>query len=155
LAAAAEPLARKDEAQLKQALTRAGVSTEVQARFLELAHLHGDVSVLREAQRLVKGSPAAAHLSALSEVVDRLTALGFGPELGVDLGEIRGAAYYTGVSFAVYAEGPGEAVLSGGRYDALLGRYGSPQPATGAAIDLENLLWALDHAGLAWRDRAV
>jgi ATP phosphoribosyltransferase regulatory subunit len=59
------------------------------------------------------------------------------------------------VSFALFAEGPGEAVASGGRYDALLGRYGMPQPATGAAIDLENLLWALDHVGLAWRERAA
>jgi ATP phosphoribosyltransferase regulatory subunit len=152
---AADPLARKDEAQLRDALARAGVSSDVQARFLELARLHGDVSVLREAQKLVKGTPAAAHLASLSELVERLVALGMESQLGVDLGEIRGAQYYTGVSFAVFAEGPGEAVASGGRYDALLGRYGMPQPATGAAIDLENLLWALDHAGLAWRERAA
>jgi ATP phosphoribosyltransferase regulatory subunit len=152
---AAEPLARKDEAQLKDALSRGGVSGELQARFLELAHMHGDVSVLKEAQKLVKGTPAAAHLASLSEVVEKLVALGMDSQLGVDLGEIRGAAYYTGVSFALFAEGPGEAVASGGRYDTLLGRYGRPQPATGAAIDLENLLWALDHAGLAWRERAA
>jgi histidyl-tRNA synthetase len=57
------------------------------------------------------------------------------------------------VSFAVSASGPGEAVASGGRYDQLLERYGRPQPATGAGIDLENLLWALDHAGHSWRER--
>src|SRR6202008_3710748 len=78
---------------------------------------------------------------------------GLGSRLGVDLGEIRGAAYYTGVSFALYASGPGEAVASGGRSDQLLERYGRPQPATGAGIDLENLLWALDNAGHAWRER--
>jgi ATP phosphoribosyltransferase regulatory subunit len=152
---AAEPLARKDEAQLKDVLARAGVTGDVQARFLELARLHGDVGVLKDAQKLVKGTPAAAHLAALSEVVEKLVALGMDSQLGVDLGEIRGAAYYTGVSFALFAAGPGEAVASGGRYDALLGRYGMPQPATGAAIDLENLLWALDDAGLAWRERAA
>jgi ATP phosphoribosyltransferase regulatory subunit HisZ len=136
-------------------LTRAGVPDDLQARFMELMHLHGDLAVLREAQKLVKGVPAAAaHLTALSEVAERLVELGLGPELGFDLGEIRGAAYYTGVSFALYAAGPGEVVASGGRYDALLGRYGMPQPATGAAIDLENLLWALDHAGQPWRERA-
>jgi ATP phosphoribosyltransferase regulatory subunit len=152
LALAADPLARKDQLQLSEVLDQARVPKSIRDRIFALTHLHGDVSVLAEARKLVKNAQAEAHLAALSQVVDGLVAQGMGPELGVDLGEIRGAAYYTGVSFALYADGPGEAVASGGRYDALLGRYGAPQPATGAGIDLENLLWALDHAGLAWRE---
>jgi ATP phosphoribosyltransferase regulatory subunit HisZ len=31
----------------------------------------------------------------------------------------------------------------GGRYDDLLGRFGAPRPATGFAIDVENLEWAI------------
>jgi histidyl-tRNA synthetase len=46
-------------------------------------------------------------------------------------------------------------VASGGRYDQLLARYGKAQPATGAAIDVENLLWALDAGGGAWRERGA
>ena len=52
-------------------------------------------------------------------------------------------SYYTGVSFTLLAEGPGEPVGGGGRYDELLARFGAPQPATGFAIDVENLEWAL------------
>jgi ATP phosphoribosyltransferase regulatory subunit len=51
------------------------------------------------------------------------------------------------MSFSLLAEGPGEPVGLGGRYDRLLGRYGMDQPATGFAFDLENLQWALQHAG--------
>jgi ATP phosphoribosyltransferase regulatory subunit len=152
---AAEALAHKDQHQLAGVLERAGVSASARERIAALSHLHGDVGVLKEAQKLLAGTPAEAHLAALTDVVQRLVAQGLGPKLGVDLGELRGAAYYTGVSFSLLAAGPGEAVASGGRYDALLGRYGAPQPATGAGIDLENLLWALDHAGLAWRDRSA
>jgi ATP phosphoribosyltransferase regulatory subunit len=153
LEAASEALARKDESLLIEALARAGVSKEAQARLAQLVHLHGDLSVLQEAKALVRGTAAEAHLASLEDVAQQLVARGLGPKLGVDLGEIRGAAYYTGVSFALYAPGPGEAVATGGRYDELLGRYGRAQPATGAGIDLENLLWALDHQGRAWRER--
>jgi ATP phosphoribosyltransferase regulatory subunit len=153
LEAAAEPLARKDEGQLLEALARAQVVEAARTRIARLVHLHGDLSVLEEARELMRGTPAEAHLASLDDLTQKLVDLGLGAHLGVDLGEIRGAAYYTGTSFAIFAEGPGEAVASGGRYDQLLARYGAPLPATGAAIDLENLLWALDHAGSAWRDR--
>jgi ATP phosphoribosyltransferase regulatory subunit len=153
LAIAAEPLARKDAAQLEKVLESAGVASAERARIAALAHLHGGLEVLDEAQALVRGTPAAPHVENLREVAQRLVALGFGPRLGVDLGEIRGAGYYTGVSFALYARGPGEAIASGGRYDQLLAQYGAPLPATGAGIDVENLLAALDFAGLHWRRR--
>ena len=153
LALAAAPLARKDEGELDRVLTRAGIDAEVRRRILPLAHLHGGLGVLDEAERLLAGSLAAAHLRSLREVSRQLVALGLEAQLGVDLGEMRNFAYYSGVSFALYAAGPGEAVANGGRYDQLLSRYGAPQPATGAAIDVENLLSALDHAGFGWRER--
>jgi ATP phosphoribosyltransferase regulatory subunit len=153
LARSADALARKDEYLLQRILTDAGVPRSARERIGALAHLHGDVGVLREAQQLLANTAASEHLASLSRVCDALVAQGLGDRVGVDLGEIRGAAYYTGVSFAVFAAGPGEAVASGGRYDQLLQRYGTAQPATGAGIDLENLLWALDHAGHGWRER--
>jgi ATP phosphoribosyltransferase regulatory subunit len=51
------------------------------------------------------------------------------------------------------AEGPGEAVGAGGRYDDLLGRFGVARPAAGMALDLDNLGWALQHAGRTDRRR--
>ncbi|MFT3921911.1 MAG: ATP phosphoribosyltransferase regulatory subunit [Myxococcales bacterium] len=153
LAQSAEALARKDEALLDDILRRARVPDAERKRIAGLAHLHGRLDVLKEARALLGNTAAAPHLAQLERVSELLIAHGLGDRLGVDLGEIRGAAYYTGVSFAVFAPGPGEAVASGGRYDQLLERYGRAQPATGAGIDLENLLWALDHAGHSWRER--
>ncbi|HEX5660476.1 MAG TPA: ATP phosphoribosyltransferase regulatory subunit [Polyangiales bacterium] len=146
---ATEPLARKDQTELAKVLE--GVPHL--ERIAALAQLHGGLEVIDEAESLVRDTAAAAHVANLREVAQRLSALGYGPRLGVDLGEIRGAAYYTGVSFGVFARGPGEALASGGRYDTLLAQYGAPLPATGAGIDIENLLAALDAAGLHWRRR--
>ena len=64
----------------------------------------------------------------------------------VDLGEIRGRGYYTGITFAGYAPGAGSSVANGGRYDALPARLGRPGPAIGFAVDLEFATQALERA---------
>jgi len=153
VALAAESLSRKDERELDRVLSQAGVPEAARTRLVALAHLHGGLEVLDEAEQIVRGTDAALHVANLRDVATRLVAIGLGPHLGVDLGELRNAAYYTGVSFALFAKGPGEAIASGGRYDRLLGQYGAALPATGAGIDVENLLSALDSAGLSWRQR--
>jgi ATP phosphoribosyltransferase regulatory subunit len=45
--------------------------------------------------------------------------------------------------FHVLADGPGEPVGAGGRYDSLFDRFRCPRPAAGFAVDLGNLSWAL------------
>ncbi len=65
-------------------------------------------------------------------------------EVVVDLGEVRGLGYYTGITFAGYAPGAGAAVAAGGRYDELLARFGRPDPAIGFAVDLEFATQALE-----------
>jgi ATP phosphoribosyltransferase regulatory subunit len=65
----------------------------------------------------------------------------------LDLAEIRGRAYYSGLIFELFAEGVGYEVGRGGRYDALIGRFGPPCPSTGFAVHLERLQQALDRVG--------
>lgn len=60
----------------------------------------------------------------------------------LDLGEVRGFEYYTGIRFGGYADGVGEPVLRGGRYDELVGRYGHDAQATGFAVDIEAIAQA-------------
>lgn len=86
----------------------------------------------------------AATLAAFAELADPPA-----PALTVDLGDLRGFDYYTGVRFAGYAGGAPDAVLRGGRYDELIGRYGRAARATGFAIDLEALAQAQRSLGLA------
>ena len=69
--------------------------------------------------------------------------------LTIDLGDLRGFDYYTGVRFAAYAGGAPDAVLRGGRYDELIARYGRAAQATGFAIDLEAVAQAQRAIGVA------
>jgi ATP phosphoribosyltransferase regulatory subunit len=136
-------LAHKDGATLGQLARRAGKEPKLVEALCELPRLHGDRAVWKEAERLLGSTPAAPALFALRDLWDRASAEGLEPVLRVDLGEVRGFAYYTGAIFHLFAEGPGEPIGSGGRYDDLLGRFGCPMPAAGFALDLDNLAWAL------------
>jgi ATP phosphoribosyltransferase regulatory subunit len=90
----------------------------------------------------------------LLALFDAAVSRGLGPHLVADLGEVRGFAYYTGTIFHAYAAGTGDAVVSGGRYDELLGRFGRDLPGAGFAVDLDRAAEALAGAG-AVQPRAV
>ena len=72
---------------------------------------------------------------------------GSGPRLAIDLGEVRGLDYYTGLVFRAYARGLGFEVGSGGRYDTLLARFGRPLPAVGFMLGLDRLALLLERQG--------
>jgi ATP phosphoribosyltransferase regulatory subunit len=136
-------VARKDEAELHD---RARGDAHV-GLLQKLVRLHGGRDALDEARGVVQGTPALAHVERLGALFDAAEARGLGPYLSVDLAEVRGFEYYTGVIFHLYAAGPGEAIGAGGRYDELLARFGSPMPAVGFGLDLDHLAWALRAAG--------
>ena len=66
-----------------------------------------------------------------------LVAHGIGDVVVLDLGAIRDFDYYTGVIFEGYGPDFGRPIAQGGRYDALLARFGRPAPATGFMIQLD------------------
>ena len=70
-----------------------------------------------------------------------------------DLGEVRGFAYYTGTIFHAYAPGTGDALVSGGRYDELLARFGMRHAGGGVRLDLDRA--ARGAAGSARRPRST
>lgn len=148
--AAEKALERKDAAQLARILHEGGVARDVRRTLLGALDLYGGIELLDEAKH-VFGPRSHSELEVLGRVIERLRAMGLGPRLALDLGDVRDASYYTGVSFTFLAHGPGEPIGSGGRYDGLLARFGAPAPATGFGLDLSNVEWALVSAG-RWTD---
>ena len=99
-----------------------------------LSRLFGGTEVLAEAERLAGKTEAVDYLHAL---YDELSAAGYGQYVRFDLGMVHQIDYYTGVVFRGYVEGAGDAVLSGGRYDALVEIFGREAQATGFAVDVD------------------
>jgi ATP phosphoribosyltransferase regulatory subunit len=143
---ATEALGRKDEAALT-ALARAGRGDRRAREALPaLASLYGE-GALSRARDLARAVPGAASALAEVEAALRLARRRGLRDVAVDLGEIRSLGYYTGITFAGYAPGAGAEVAAGGRYDALLARFGRPGPAIGFGVDLEFATQALERAG--------
>jgi ATP phosphoribosyltransferase regulatory subunit len=60
-------------------------------------------------------------------------------ETGFDFCELRGYNYHTGILFAAYTPGNGQALAKGGRYDDVGKDFGESRPATGFSADLKIL----------------
>lgn len=142
-------LARKDRAGLRAAARALpeGVGPLAEA----LATLWGPAaSTLDKANALPWPAPVKAALDQLRAVLAAFGELAEeAPPVTIDLGDLRGFDYYTGVRFAAFAGGAPDAVLRGGRYDELLARYGRAAQATGFAIDLEAVAQAQRSIGIA------
>lgn len=130
-------LMRKDQAAVAAVATLTRVSEARKQLLRALPTLYGAPDVLARARTLVEDAEARAALDELELLCARLGALGPAERLSIDLGEVRGFDYYTGTRFALYAEGVGGALASGGRYDGLVARYGRPARAAGFALDVD------------------
>lgn len=146
---ALECLALKDSAELRQVGVRAGLSGRELEALVALPSLHGADEVWPRAERALAGTAAEAPLRALHGIWSRAVAEQLAPRFVVDLGETREFYYYTGAMFHLLAEGPGEPLGSGGRYDTLFERFDLPSPAAGFAFDISNVCWALEASEIA------
>jgi ATP phosphoribosyltransferase regulatory subunit len=146
----AAALARKDRAGVRAAARALPAAIVPLAEALVGLWGPADATLERAAQQAwppdVRAALARlrAVLAAFAELADPPA-----PAVTIDLGDLRGFDYYTGVRFAGYAAGAPDAVLRGGRYDELIGRYGRAAQATGFAIDLEAVVEAQRAVGVA------
>ena len=141
-----EALSRKDEAALSKLAGKGKGNRAARKALPALATLYGEGALAR-AREVAGGVPGAAAPLAEMEAALRLARRRGVRAVEIDLGEVRGLGYYTGITFAGYAPGAGSAVASGGRYDGLLARFGRPGPAIGFAVDLEYATQALERRG--------
>lgn len=142
-----DALQRKSRPDLAQAL--AGLAEPTVTLITGLLDLHGDASVLARAraQLAVAAPEALAAVAALEAVA---AAVGQRhPELAIyfDLAELRGYHYHTGMVFAAYVPGHGQALANGGRYNDVGKVFGRARPATGFATDLKSLMALFPAAG--------
>jgi ATP phosphoribosyltransferase regulatory subunit len=131
-----QALQGKDVPLLRE-LTR-GIDTGARRALLALTELFGGIEVIAEARRRLTDWPEVepclvqleAIAAALAPRVDALL---------VDLAELRGYHYHSGIVFAAYSAGSANAVVQGGRYDEVGQAFGRARPATGFSLDLREL----------------
>lgn len=108
-----------------------------------LVQLYGDASVLDEAAKALKGTPAVA--AALADLKQLAAGLGGVPgrQISFDLADLRGYAYYSGMRFGIYVPGAADSLVRGGRYDEVGAVFGRNRPAVGFSLDVRELVGVL------------
>src|SRR5215471_16489133 len=105
--------------------------------FCRLTTLAGKREIIEEAKLLVSNPRSAAALDDLARVYSIAEAIGIDRYIDIDLGDVGGLEYYTGLTFKIYTPGLGTALGRGGRYDQLLAKFEYPEPAVGFSLWLD------------------
>ncbi len=139
-----ELLQHKADAELRGWTQAQGLAPDLTGALLALADLHGGPDVLVRARRaLLPVVPEAeAPLVELEALIARLQAREAQLCIHVDLSELQGYRYQTGVVFAAFVAGRGRELARGGRYNGVGAGFGADRPATGFSADLNELLGA-------------
>ncbi len=137
-----DSLQRKANTEIALYLKDWNLDKNIATAIAALTKLNGDETVLANAQTILKnmGKGVESALAELTHISDLLKERV--PELKVnyDLAELRGYHYHTGMVFAAYVTGRGQAVAQGGRYNDIGEVFGRARPATGFSTDLKTLL---------------
>ncbi|MFZ6691526.1 ATP phosphoribosyltransferase regulatory subunit [Undibacterium sp. SXout20W] len=111
-------------------------SPEVRAALMLLPALYGDVSILKVAREKL---PAVSGIVSALDELEHLAGLVGPAQLTIDLADLRGYHYHSGVMFSAFVPGLPNAVARGGRYDHVGEAFGRARPATGFSLDLREL----------------
>ena len=132
-------LQSKDRPRLSQ--WAACLPANVAKSLMALTELNGPCAeVLAKAKKgLPKHVAIDQALADLERLVLAAAKLSVNLELSIDLADLRGYQYHSGVMFAAYVDQLPQPIARGGRYDHVGQAFGRPRPATGFSLDLLTL----------------
>ncbi len=122
---------------------------ELKAKVLAFLRVKS-LSAIEETVASLGGEKISARLADWRKLLAGLAAMGLERFVEVDLGVVRGLAYYTGFVFEAFdRKGELRALAGGGRYDDLVQKLGGPAlPAVGFAIGDMTFALLLEQRGL-------
>lgn len=134
---------RKDYVGLEEFLNRSMIDNNLKKLISGLPGYFGSVDVIEKAKEFKLNKRSGDALEYIRSVLDILQDFGHERYVSVDLGMLRGPAYDTGIIFRGFTYGAGFPILTGGRYDKLVGEFGKECPATGFSLGINMIIMAL------------
>lgn len=113
---------------------------KIQYFFKQLPILSGKKEVFTLAREICFDLDLLNEITKLENLYNDLEKLGASEYVRIDFGKIPHINYYTGIIFEAFALGVGKSILSGGRYDNLLKKFGRDLPAIGFSVKLDTCL---------------
>nr|WP_252891109.1 ATP phosphoribosyltransferase regulatory subunit [Thermoclostridium stercorarium] len=139
-----ELIDKKDYVGVEQLVNSHDIDPELKELILNLPGYFGSTDVIEKLATKKVSGKALRALEYLKKVLEILEDWGFGDYVSIDLGMVQRLNYYTGIVFRGFTYGVGYPVLSGGRYDNLLRRFGKECPATGFSLGINMIMTALE-----------
>ena len=132
-------ISEKNAPEIGKLCDRYGVTADAKRRLTALAGLYGPfeqtIDTLRE---IGLGDKAASAADELAQVYETVKSLG-GGRLMLDFSIVNDMNYYNGIIFQGFIDGVPTGILSGGRYDNLMRRFGKTADAVGFAVFIDLL----------------
>ncbi len=138
----AELIDQKSIVDLKQYVQQLDLTPKEKEFFLALPFLTG-TNIFEQAYQICFTEDMKKEIQHLESLYDKLKQLDVHQNISFDLGKIPHLDYYTGIIFEGYIQESGTSILSGGRYDNLMGKFGRNLPACGFSIKLDYILDAI------------
>ena len=137
-----ELLQQKAVTEIRQLVAGLNIDASVANMITQLAELNGDLSIITRAREQLKhaGQDVMSALDYLEQVAAGVCRHNKDVRLNIDLAELHGYHYHTGVVFGAFVPQLGQEIARGGRYDDIGKIFGRARPATGFSMDLKQLL---------------
>ena len=134
----------KDFVGVEQVMDRHNVSDTLRRLILDLPMLFGSKDILQRINYRDIGQRATNALMNIKAVIEILEDRNLSQYVSIDLGMVQSMNYYTGLVFRGFTYGVGFPILSGGRYDQLVSKFGKEYAATGFSMGINMVLMALE-----------
>ena len=130
----------KNVSGLRALCRKYSVDADTEDRLCELTAMYQPIEKALEVFRpYVRGEKMQTAFGELSEICDAMREYGLLGKIYLDLSVVNDMNYYDGVIFKGFVNGIPDSILSGGRYDRLMERFGKKMGAVGFAVYLDKL----------------
>lgn len=133
-------ISEKNAPEIKKLCDEFKLSDTDTVKLMKLAALYGTfeeaIVVLRE---ISDNARTAEALEELEQVYETVKSLGGGDNIHLDFSIVNDMNYYSGIIFQGFIDGIPTGILSGGRYDNLMLRFGKKSGAIGFAVYIDLL----------------
>lgn len=142
-------LSNKNIFAVEDLLGKKDIPDDCKELLTQLPDLFGGLDTITYAKGKTSHAGAVEALDRLENIYHILETYGLEGHITFDLGMLSHYEYYTGIIFKAYTYGTGDAIVTGGRYDGLVGQFGKETPAIGLAFVLDQLMEALNSQRVA------
>ena len=134
---------------VEELLVNKPIDQQVKEVILKLPQLYGTIEKVQDVKHIVHNERAIKALERLEQLYELISCYGCEKYITFDLGMLSKYNYYTGIIFRAITYGSGDAIITGGRYDSLVGQFGKDAPAIGMAVLVDSLLLAVERQKLS------